>query len=80
MAQEELHGAEILGPAEDERFLGATHRVRTVVCLIQVQLLYPVVENSGVLAGAKMRRAVQPAGNRKSSDLRAAALIHFWTA
>ncbi|MDN4592037.1 hypothetical protein DBA29_26500 [Xenophilus aerolatus] len=65
MAQEKLHGAEILGLSVDERCLGATHRVRAVVRRIQAQLLDPVVENSGVLAGAKMRRVVYPAGEQK---------------
>jgi len=54
LSQRQLHCAEVLRASIDQRRLGPTHRVRSVLRGVQAQLIDPVPEDSGVLASAQM--------------------------
>ena len=55
MAQQQLHSAQVLSAPVDQRRLRPAHRMRPTVGAVQAQLVDPVPENPGVLAGAEVR-------------------------
>lgn len=64
----QLNCAEVLRSAVNERSLGASHGVRSILCRIQTKLQHPALKNSGVLTRPEMRRLVKSA--RKDKVLR----------
>lgn len=61
MAEQQLDGTQVLRAPIDQRRLGPSHRVRPVVGTVQAQLVDPVPEDAGVLAGSQVRRVVEAA-------------------
>ena len=61
MAEQKLHGAQVLRAPVDQRGLGAPHRVCAVVGGIEPELLNPAFEDASVLPRPQMRRVVDPA-------------------
>ena len=55
VAEQKLHGSEVLGASIDQCRLGSPHRVCAVVCRIKTEFLDPVLKDSGVLPCSKMR-------------------------
>ena len=49
VAQEQLHGTQVLGAPVNQRRLGPAHRVRPIVGAVQPELIDPVAENPCVL-------------------------------
>ena len=64
MAEQQLHGPQILRPSIDECRLGSPHRVRAAVCRVENQFIDPVFEDSGV-PGSQMGRVVTAARKDK---------------
>jgi hypothetical protein len=75
VAQEKLHGAQILGSSTDQRRLGAADGMGSISGRIEPDFLDPGVHNSSIVSGAQMRDARMRLGNRKSSDARPDRLI-----
>ena len=63
--QEKLNGSEVLCTSIDQRRLGSTHRMRSVRRRINTDFLDPVIYDARVLAGAKVRRRMNPAGEEE---------------
>jgi len=55
LAQQQLHGAQVLRAPVDQRRLRPAHRVRPVVGAVQTKLVDPMPEDPRVLAGTEMR-------------------------
>ena len=68
MAQEQLHGSQVLRTPVDQRRLGAQYRMRTVVSGIKAKFFDPAFDNPRLLPRAQMRRVVEAA--RKQEVLR----------
>src|SRR3990167_2602857 len=65
VTEQQLHGSEVLGASIDQRSLGPSQRMRSIVGTIQSQFIDPVPKNSGVLPGPQMGRFVEPAGEEE---------------
>jgi hypothetical protein len=74
VTEQELNGAEVLGPAIDQRRLGPAHRVRAIRRGIKTNFLDLAVDDSRVLAGAQVRRFAEPAGEEVAVRLQSSLL------
>ena len=54
VAEEQLHGSQILGAPVDQRRLRPSHRVGPVLSAVEAQLVDPMPEDPGVLSGPQM--------------------------
>ena len=55
VAQQELHGAQVLGSSIDQRRLGAADGMGSVSGRIKTDFLDPGIHNSSIPSGAQMR-------------------------
>jgi hypothetical protein len=65
VAQQELHGAQVLGPPINQRRLCATNGMGSIRRLIKAHFLDPGVDNPSILSGAQMRRPTDAASKER---------------
>ena len=61
VAEQKLHGSEVLGASIDQRRLCPSHRMCPVLGTVKAQLINPVTKYPGVLPSSQVGRIVEPA-------------------
>lgn len=64
MAQQELHGSEVLGSPVDQGSFGPAQGMCAVVLRIQSDRGYPFLDDASVLPGREVWRAVNTTGDK----------------
>src|SRR5437879_5463639 len=68
VTEEQLHCPKVFRALIDQRRLGAAHGVRPVACRVQPQVLYPTMDDPGVLARSDVAMGI--AATRKEEVAR----------
>jgi hypothetical protein len=65
VAEQQLHGSEVLSASIDQRGFSPSHRMGPILGTIQTKLIHPVPENPSVLPGSEVGGIVEPARKKK---------------